>query len=57
MLGINIGQIDYAWIKEYHFLVTIIEEIQIKIQQRQFEFSKHAVDQSIIRDTSVAEVE
>jgi len=57
MLDIDIGQIDYAWIKEYHFLVTIIEEIQIKIQQRQFEFSKHAVDQSIIRDISVAEVE
>lgn len=57
MLGIDIGQIDYAWIKEYHFLVTMIEEIQIKIQQRQFEFSKHAVDQSIIRDISVAEVE
>ena len=37
--------------------MTMIEEIQIKIQQRQFEFSKHAVDQSIIRDISVAEVE
>jgi len=38
-------------------LVTMIEEIQNKIRQRRFEFSKHAVDQSIIRDISVAEVE
>lgn len=37
--------------------MTMIEEIQNKIRQRRFEFSKHAVDQSIIRDISVAEVE
>jgi hypothetical protein len=31
--------------------------IRVKILSRQFEFSKHAVDQSIIRDIAVAEVE
>ncbi len=35
----------------------MLEEIQNKIVRRQYEFSKHAVDQSIIRDISVAEVE
>ena len=35
----------------------MLEEIQSKILQRQYEFSKHAVDQSIIRDISVAEME
>jgi len=35
----------------------MLEEIQRKIVQRQYEFSKHAVDQSIIRDIRVAEVE
>jgi hypothetical protein len=35
----------------------MLEEIRSKILQRQYEFSKHAVDQSIIRDISVAEAE
>ena len=35
----------------------MLEEIQSKILQRRYEFSKHAVDQSVIRDISVAEVE
>ena len=35
----------------------MIDEIRMKIKTRQYEFSKHAVDQSIIRDISVAEVE
>jgi len=35
----------------------MLKEIQNKILQRHYEFSKHAVDQSIIRDISVAEVE
>jgi len=35
----------------------MLEEIRNKILRRQYEFSKHAVDQSIIRDISVAEVE
>ena len=34
-----------------------LDEIQTKILRRQYEFSKHAVDQSIIRDISVTEVE
>jgi len=34
-----------------------LEEIRSKILQRQYEFSKHAVDQSIIRDISVTDVE
>ncbi len=37
--------------------MAMLEEIQAKILRRQYEFSKHAVDQSIIRDISVVEVE
>jgi len=37
--------------------VSMLEDIRAKILSRQFEFSKHAVDQSIIRDIAVAEVE
>jgi hypothetical protein len=37
--------------------MSMLEEIRNKILRRQYEFSKHAVDQSIIRDISVAEVE
>jgi len=37
--------------------VTMLADIRVKILSRQFEFSKHAVDQSIIRDIAVAEVE
>ena len=35
----------------------MLEEIRSKILRRQYEFSKHAVDQSIIRESSVEEVE
>ncbi len=35
----------------------MIHEIRAEIERRQYEFSKHAVDQSIIRDINVAEVE
>jgi hypothetical protein len=35
----------------------MFEGIRAKFERRQYEFSKHAVDQSIIRDISVAEVE
>jgi len=35
----------------------MFEEIRNKILRRQYEFSKHAVDQSIIRNISVEEVE
>lgn len=37
--------------------MAAIHEIRAKFERRQYEFSKHAVDQSIIRDISVAEVE
>ena len=37
--------------------MEIIHEIRAKIKRRQYEFSKHAVDQSIIRDISVVELE
>ncbi len=35
----------------------MLEDIRGKILRRQYEFSRHAVDQTIIRDISVAEVE
>jgi hypothetical protein len=34
----------------------MLEEIQSKILRRQYEFSKHAVDQSIIREISIIEM-
>ena len=34
----------------------MIEQIRIKIQAGQFEFSKHAVDQSILRQVNVQEL-
>jgi hypothetical protein len=37
--------------------MTLLDEIRGKILKRQYEFSKHAVDQSIVRDISVPEVE
>jgi len=37
--------------------MALIQEIRAKIKTRQYEFSKHAVDQSIIRHISVAEME
>ncbi len=35
----------------------MLDQIRRKILARRYEFSKHAVDQSIIRNVSVAEVE
>ena len=35
----------------------MLEDIREKILRRQYEFSKHAVDQSIIRDIRIDEVE
>jgi len=35
----------------------MLEEIQRKILRRQYEFSKHAVDQSIIREISLVEMD
>jgi hypothetical protein len=37
--------------------MALINEISAKIWQRRYEFSKHALDQSIIRKISVAELE
>ena len=37
--------------------MALLEEIRAKVSRRQYEFSKHAVDQSIIRDIIVAEVQ
>ena len=42
---------------KYNQIMGVHEEIRSKILRRLYEFSKHAVDQSIIRDISVAEVE
>lgn len=35
----------------------ILEEIRNKILNRQYEFSKHAVDQSVVRDIHPTEIE
>lgn len=37
--------------------MAMLDDIREKFARRQYEFSKHAVDQSIIRDISVAELE
>ncbi len=37
--------------------MAIIEGIRANFERRQYEFSKYAVDQSVIRDIAVAEVE
>jgi hypothetical protein len=35
----------------------LIDEIRVKVKKRLYEYSKHAVDQSIIRDVSLRELE
>ena len=35
----------------------LLDDIRAKVQRREYEFSKHAVDQTIARGISVAEVE
>lgn len=37
--------------------MLLIRDIRVKVSLRQYEFSKHAVDQAIIRKISVAELE
>lgn len=37
--------------------MSMLEDIRRKIRQRQYEFSKHALDQSLLRRIAVAEVE
>jgi hypothetical protein len=41
----------------YPSFVALLDEIRKKMAVRQYEFSKHAVDQTIIRGISVAELE
>ncbi|MDP1715311.1 MAG: DUF4258 domain-containing protein [Anaerolineales bacterium] len=36
--------------------MPLLKEIRVKFFQDEFEFSKHAVDQSILRDISVIEI-
>ena len=36
--------------------MTLIDEIRVKFAQDQFEFSKHAVDQTILRNIAVQEI-
>jgi hypothetical protein len=37
--------------------MNVLAEIRSKIRRRQYEFSKHAVDQTILRDIAVRELE
>ena len=37
--------------------MDILEQIRSKVLRRQYELSKHAVDQSILRDIAVSEIE
>ena len=37
--------------------MSMLDDIRRKIGRRQYELSKHAVDQSIVRDISVAEIQ
>lgn len=40
----------------YNLWRSMIEQIQEKFTQDQFEFSRHATDQSIVREISVSEI-
>ena len=51
------GHIDCGRSKGYSIGMAILDDIKRKIAARQYEFSKHAVDQAIIRGISVAELE
>ena len=37
--------------------MELLDDIRVKIAARQYEFSKHAVDQTIVRGINVAELE
>ena len=41
----------------YDTYMALLDDIREKIARRQYEFSKHAVDQTVIRSISVAELE
>jgi hypothetical protein len=49
----NVGFTHILW---YNFAMTMIEEIKEKFARDEFEFSKHAADQSILREISVREM-
>ena len=53
----NVFKIDQQRMMKYNQIMGVHEEIRSKILRRLYEFSKHAADQSIIRDISVAEME
>jgi hypothetical protein len=40
----------------YNYRVNLIEELRVKFAQEEFEFSKHAVDQTILREVTVQEI-
>jgi len=37
--------------------MTLLDDIRRKIATREYEFSKHAVDQMLVRDIRVAEID
>ena len=39
------------------YFMALLDDIREKIARRAYEFSKHAVDQTIVRDISVSELE
>jgi hypothetical protein len=50
-------RIDPEMALRYNLTMDRLREIQGKVLRRQYEFSRHAVDQSIIRNIAVAELE
>jgi hypothetical protein len=42
---------------KYNWYMGMLEGIRSKILRREYEFSKHAVDQSIVRNITVTEVQ
>jgi len=40
-----------------HIRMALLDDIRDKFARRQYEFSKHAVDQTIVRDITVSELE
>ena len=48
-LGVGHIQFDSEGLKRYDVAMLLIDDIRKKIALRQYEFSKHAVDQAIIR--------
>jgi len=49
--------LDSEGVTEYKEMMGLLEEIRSKVLRRQYELSTHAVDQSILRSISMAEVE